>query len=79
LVQDFLFKCRERSPQVSHVRTSLLIIPVTKFSLNRLDVLENSFYNEDMLSHTRRGRRLHESYQVPDWRPNMSIFAVKFF
>jgi hypothetical protein len=32
-----------------------------------------------MLSHTRRGRRLHESYQVPDWRPNMSIFAVKFF
>ena len=52
LVQDFLFKCRERSPQVSHVRTSLLIIPVTKFSLNRLDVLENSFYNGYMVSHS---------------------------
>lgn len=43
--------------------------------------LRTVFYNEYMLSHTqgKRGRRLHECYQIPDWRPNVSIFGVQFF
>jgi hypothetical protein len=80
LVKDFLFKCRERSHQISHVRTSLIIIPVTKFSLKRLDTLRTaSLMSTCFPTQVRKGRRLHECYQVPDWRPNVSIFGVQFF